>query len=393
MHPADSPLPDTRAVLLTPQGRSAVATISVIGPRALDCVSHCFRPARHGSLRDAPLSHIVYGRWGGDLGEELVACRITEAEIELHCHGGHAAPARILADLATHCATVSTWQAACAREDSAWVRGAALRALTQSAAVRTAAILWDQYRGALAGALEEMQSLLVVGRAAEALAACEALLARTPLGLHLTEPWRVTLLGKPNVGKSSLLNALLGFGRAIVHSQPGTTRDLVTGRTAFGGWPCLLVDTAGLRDAAEPVEQAGVRLASEEFARADLIVWVRDAADALSKVWSRFDPAQALIVWNKCDLLSTPIIPPAGSLCVSAKTGEGLEELSRAIATRLVPNPPPPGAAVPFASAQVARLEELRGHLCNGRVPAAIAALASWLALRQQELLPGEIRE
>jgi tRNA modification GTPase len=383
------------ALLLTPPGRGAVATISVTGTAALDCVSHCFIPARSRALRDAPLSDILYGRWGGDRGEEVVVCRVTEVDLELHCHGGYAAAQRILTDLAAHGASVRGWQDVLVQEHRACIRAAALDALTQCATPRTAAILWDQYRGALAQALRELRALIRAGREEEALSAIDGLLARAALGLHLTEPWRVALVGEPNVGKSSLLNALLGYNRAIVHHQPGTTRDLVTGLTAFDGWPSLLVDTAGLRESTEPVEQAGVQLAMNELRRADLMLWVRDATRPRSAESERLnvDRARTLIVWNKCDLLTNAPEHIAAGARVSATTGQGIESLSQAIAARLVPNPPARPAAVPITRAQVARLEDLRQQLRDGRAEAASAALDSWLTSRQHAPLPGEIRE
>ena len=84
-------------------------------------------------------------------------------------------------------------------------------------------------------------------------------------GIHLTRPWSVVVCGKPNVGKSSLMNAIVGFNRAIVHAQPGTTCDVVTQTTAVEGWPIELKDTAGLRNAENPIEAIGVRLSREEI--------------------------------------------------------------------------------------------------------------------------------
>ncbi len=88
----------------------------------------------------------------------------------------------------------------------------------------------------------------------------DAVLRWTDLGTHLATPWRVVLAGAPNVGKSSLINALLGYGRAIVFDQPGTTRDVVTADAAIEGWPITLADTAGLHDASDATESAGIAL-------------------------------------------------------------------------------------------------------------------------------------
>ena len=98
-----------------------------------------------------------------------------------------------------------------------------------------------------------------------------------PIGRHLTRPWQVVLTGPPNTGKSSLLNAILGYSRAIVDPTAGTTRDVVTAVTALDGWPVEISDTAGIRATNAAVEQAGIRLAEQRIADADLVVLVLDA--------------------------------------------------------------------------------------------------------------------
>ncbi len=109
-------------------------------------------------------------------------------------------------------------------------------------------------------------------------AVCQVL-ARWPIGSHLVEPWRVVLAGPPNVGKSSLVNALVGYQRAIVYDAPGTTRDMVTAITALEGWPVELCDTAGLRSSREAIEAEGVRLARQAAAAADALVLVFSAQE------------------------------------------------------------------------------------------------------------------
>ena len=109
------------------------------------------------------------------------------------------------------------------------------------------------------------------------------MLARyAPLGRRLTAPWRVVVAGPPNVGKSSLVNALAGYQRSIVAPTPGTTRDVVTTRLAIDGWPVELADTAGVREATDALETQGVRLAREATAAADLCLWVLDASARLA---------------------------------------------------------------------------------------------------------------
>jgi tRNA modification GTPase len=191
------------------------------------------------------------------------------------------------------------------------------------------------------------------------------------------------------VGKSSLINALVGYRRAIVHATAGTTRDVVSATTAIDGWPVELSDTAGLRQA-EPagggpsampdqrdVNQAAVELAQRQLAEADLVVLVFDE----SQPWSRADQAlwksrpEAMVVHNKCDLPRADEPPRPEGLVTSALTGEGVERLVQAIGGRLVPEAPRPGAAVPFAEDQIAPLEAATTAVSRGDFRAALAAL------------------
>src|SRR5262249_43310164 len=136
-----------------------------------------------------------------------------------------------------------------------------LGAMARAPTARTAAILLDQYHGAFARAVERARVALTRGDIAEARGVREGLAGWADLGRHLTEPWQVAVLGAPNVGKSSLVNALAGYRRSVVAPTPGTTRDVVTTRVALDGWPVELADTAGWRTDAGPLERQGVDLA------------------------------------------------------------------------------------------------------------------------------------
>jgi len=349
-----------RVIQLTPPGRGAIATLRVEGPTAAEIVESYFRVSGKQPLSASPIDRILFGHFGPGPGEEVIARRCSDGSIEIHCHGGHAAMTRIESMLvAAGCQSVS-WQSWAANSHDDPIAAAALDCLAQARTERTAAILLDQYHSALRHALNNIQQAIDRGEKDSARQQIDILLARATLGRHLVQPWRVVLGGTVNVGKSSLINALVGYGRSIVHNAPGTTRDAVTAATAIDGWPIELCDTAGLHAGGNDVELAGIQLAKQRLAQADLVVLVFD----YSVPWSNEDQAlldqwpHAFVVHNKCDLPPMSNTRPAG-LIVSAIEGHGLAELLAGISSRLVLNSPPSGAAVPFNDQQVEMIRRL----------------------------------
>lgn len=207
-------------------------------------------------------------------------------------------------------------------------------------------------------------------------------------GRVLRDGLRVAIAGRPNAGKSSLLNALAGHEAAIVTPVPGTTRDAVCERIAIDGLPVELVDTAGLRDTVDVVETEGVRRAQGEIGRADLVLYVVDATaglDAAEKACLPAAPA-LILVWNKTDLpaaLPGPADAGVPVVAISARTGAGLPELRECLKT--VAGYRPAGAGC--WSARQRHLDAL------GRARTAFTAASMRLAERSHfELVAEELR-
>lgn len=353
-------------VQLTPLGRGAVATLRLEGAGAVEAVERFFRARSGRSLESCRHDRLLVGCFGGEDGEEVVVRRCASDAVEIHCHGGFAA-VRMIEDLLVSAGCRRQgWRDWASGLDGDSIASAARIAMAEARTERTAALLLDQHQGALRMAVDEIEQAMERGDAGFALHRVRAILARSDLGRHLTTPWRVVLAGKTNVGKSSLLNALAGFQRAIVHHQPGTTRDMVTVSTAIDGWPVELCDTAGLRDADDSVELAGIARARRRIAQADLVLLVSDG----TLPWSQEDQAilkewpSSLVVHNKCDLPTSAGDRPDG-IWVSAVLGQGMDLVLKGIAERLVPVPPVPGSPVPFTQDQISHLKGLAAKIAG----------------------------
>jgi tRNA modification GTPase len=336
---------DTAVSLLTPPGIGAIATIEVRGPRAYSVAKQLFVPAG----KPPPDSPDVNRFYFGTLGADEVVLAVTAADaVEVHCHGGRRVARWVIEQFTSHACVEAT------RTPRSESEGFEL--LQRAPTLRTASILLDQLNGAFANEVQQ-----ILGRLETDPDSVKEPLRRLAelgdtIGRHLVEPWKVVVAGPPNVGKSSLVNALAGYQRAVVSEVAGTTRDAVNVRTAFDGWPVELIDTAGLRDAVG-LEGEGIERARRVLSEADLVVWVMDASSrdqvypddetlavvrvALSTGW--------VLVMNKADAsLDWPPNYPPGAIHLSAATGENLQQLANWIVYRLVREPPSPGAAVPF---------------------------------------------
>jgi tRNA modification GTPase len=374
----------SHVILLTPMGRGALASILVEGAGAASRLEPRFKAASGLALGDLPVGRLQYGQWKvtDTCAEQVVVCRRAADQVEIHCHGGQVAATTILDSLTELGFRQLDWSSWLRRRCDDPIRAEARIALSAAATERTALHLLDQYHGALRASIEGILQLLRQSELTIAGERLGELLQWSSVGLHLTRPWKVVLAGPANAGKSSLINAILGYRRALVYDASGTTRDVLTAITAIDGWPVELADTAGLESSSNAVQGAGLAQARRQLQIADLVVLVFDVTRPWGGVESDLLSMQtdAVIVHNKSDLAGPRegICPTA--LRTSAHTGEGIPALMDQIAIRLVPTTPPAGTPMPFTAAQMGTLAHARDQLAAGDLQAAAESLLAMLS-------------
>ena len=231
---------------LTPPAVGAIATLQLQGPRAWELLRERFH---RGNGKQLPLTMECQRTWFGTLGDEVIVAAKSDnpLTVEIHCHGGRHVVRTLMEQFVSDGCIVESWQCS-----TPYI----LQLLTQAPTVRTASILLEHHQG-VAHRTERYEQF-------------------RKLGQHLVTPWKVVVAGPPNVGKSSLINALAGFQRSVVAPIAGTTRDVVRVNIALDGWPIELSDTAGLHDSAEKLEAEGIARARAMLHEADLILWLLD---------------------------------------------------------------------------------------------------------------------
>jgi len=365
-------LEDTIAAIATPLGEGGLAVIRLSGGNAMTISAKCFRPIGDASKTplDAPTHTLHYGKIahnGRDIDEVLLAVLraprtfTREDTVEITCHGGLLAAQSVLKavlaagarsaepgeftrraflngriDLAQAEAVVDVIHA---RTDLALV--AANEQLAGKLSQRI-----NQLRDDLMHALAHVEAHIdfpdediapdtmakLLTRLDAALTFIDELLATADEGQVLRQGIRAAIIGRPNVGKSSLLNQLLGHDRAIVTPTAGTTRDTIEETANIRGIPVVFIDTAGLRESANVIEAEGVRRSHESIARAELILHVLDASQTLTDEDQQnldiFDGKKRILVSNKADL--RPKLDLLG-IKTSCLDGTGIENLKDAI--------------------------------------------------------------
>lgn len=362
------------ACLMTPRGRGAVATIAVCGDLEqlsmfADKSPHSFFLARNQKpLHLQTTGKILFGKWGE---EELVVCRTSDDEFEIHCHGGEAAISRILSDLEKSGVSILNPFDYLEEVFGLW-EADYQQTISRARTFQTAALILQQRKIGIC-VWKELEKCLDAGYwlALDEQArkghreTIQQMQHWVNFGKHLTSPWNIVIGGLANVGKSSLINALLGFERTIVVDQPGTTRDVVSGETALEGWPVLFSDTAGQRETRDNLESIGIEHAVKAMQKADLQILLLDRSVPPSrenqKLMANFP--DALLVFNKTDLDEAAgwnnFEFPQSPLEVSCQTGEGIEQLIKKAMQRLIPQSPPAFLILPVSERQQQVLNKL----------------------------------
>jgi tRNA modification GTPase len=335
------------AVLISPPGKGALAVLHVVGDGAKALVERFFgrvpvdQPRAGELICDGErLDEVVVRSVPGFSGEETV---------EITCHGGAAVVERILVALQAAGAIRADSEALLERgiETGALdrLRAEAWSRLPRAATELAALVLQDQAQGALSAAVGKLSS------ARDA----ERLLATAPLGLALASPRRVVLAGAPNVGKSTLFYALIRVDRALVSAIAGTTRDPVRETIAIEQVPLELIDTAGVEEPRDLLEQLAIERTGTMLRDADVVLFLFDAEAGANGPELRFLEAlshrRMILLVNKIDAgRKKPLLE---ALPVSAKTGQGLDEVRRRILRSLGVLPRHvPGEAVVFTTRQ-----------------------------------------
>jgi len=360
-------LSDPIVALATPPGRSALAVIRLSGRGAFTVAARALHPFHPDPPRTVRRVHVVHPATGVPLDDALAACfpgprsYTGEDLVELSTHGGLLVPATAVAALVAAGARPARpgefTRRAVVNGKLDLLQAEATADLIDAGAPAQARRALQHLDRGLSTRLDELRTELLE---LEALIAYEIdfpdedegpvapervvrawraardriarLLDTAPEGERLREGALLVIAGRPNAGKSSLFNALLGTERAIVTEVPGTTRDAVEAHAVLEGFPFRLVDTAGLRESADRVERLGIEVSRKYLAAADLVLFCRDAGcemrDPGSQEFLASCRAPVIDVVTKIDLTARP----PDRLGVSVVTGEGLADLRRKLA-------------------------------------------------------------
>ncbi len=382
---------DTIAAIATGAQISAIGIVRLSGPETVAIIDKVFVPLRGKPMSERADRSLVYGSLVDRSGDLLDLCLCTvsraphsytgEDTAELQCHGSPTVLRAALDELfalgarqagpgeftkrafLNGCLDLSSAEAVVDLIDAETVESAKNAAGQLNGAIFTKieaiyASLTDMsshFHAVLDYPDEDIEDFRLADyreTLEKAEAQLQALLATFERGKVLNAGLPAVILGRPNAGKSSLLNALLGYDRAIVTSVPGTTRDTIEEKLRIGRLTLRLVDTAGIRETEDEVERLGVQRSRDAAERAQLVLAVIDGSEALTEedeavLRAAESAPRALVLLSKSDLPRAAAVPETRLpvLSVSAVSGEGLEALQEAIEA-LYPLPAVPAGEI-----------------------------------------------
>ena len=402
----------TYYALTSPPGEGGISIIELFGPDACRIIRRMVRPVPELKTNRFYLGYI-YGAGKSPGKIDQVIIRYTPAKqnftgldaVEINAHGGVMATRQILQALryaGAKCITAERLIDISGRKKTGldWIQKDALRELIKARTPLVAKVLVSQYQGALSKALV-LISKLPARKRPEATA---RLIDSGRLGLALAQPRKIVIIGKPNAGKSTLFNALVGKDRALTHPEPGTTRDSIEELIAISGVPFRIVDTAGLRKRPGGViERLGAGITKAEMSKADLILLVLDVTHGVDDrarpqpipllavrekrviaklsrkgligvMPGKIPLSKTITVYNKIDLAGKSQIPNPKSqidIPISALTGQGIDRLRKQILRHFGITPADlrykPGRPVVFTPKQLQILTRIIGCDCPPR--------------------------
>ena len=313
---------------------------------------------------EAPINRILFGNWNG---EDVVVVRTAAERWEIQCHGGRAAVDAIQKSIAPFLIQVgpdTEDRSELTDSDLPRLESQITRTLVQAPTVRTASYVLAQLSGILR---QELERLVALPQESEDVGISLRQLRKwSAFSSHLTSPWRVLILGPPNVGKSSLVNAFLGYERSIVFDEAGTTRDVIEAETILDGWPFLICDSAGLRARTDDeIERAGIAGVYDQISFCEialLVVDVSEAQDELENIVTTLPEAiPCVAVLNKTDLVSEDRLRETAAaisshwanipvVCTSTLTGAGIAEAMECLVRTAIPEIPSKSTPLPVTS-------------------------------------------
>jgi tRNA modification GTPase len=371
---------DTIVALATPPGRSGIGIVRMSGPQALEILRHMVRSHSFDPQPNLLVLHSLFDNEKDDLLDQAMICYFKaphsftgEDVVEMHCHGSPVLLRAIVdAALKLNARLANPGEFSLRAVSNGKMNLSEAEAIRDLIEAHTDAGLKQatrQLTGEVSNSLQPLKDdlLKVIVRLESSLEFVEddlppveqkeiiaclrsvrfecARLAETfSRGRLLRDGIRVTLLGRPNAGKSSLFNRLLGLGRSIVTDIPGTTRDTITESIGIESIPIVLTDTAGIRNVTDQIESIGVDRTKREAADSDLVILVIDGSDELREedhaAMSEASKSRYVIALNKSDISTFSITrseslsmngDSAAVVAVSAKTGDGIDALRTAI--------------------------------------------------------------